>query len=149
MNKRLLLVEDNPADEKLTLRVLRKHPVAIDIEIARDGVEALDYLLGSGRHAGRDVSIQPDVVLLDLKMPRLNGLEVLARMRSDDRTRWVPVVILTASREEPDVLQSYRLGVNAYIRKPVDFSEFSESARVMTWFWLVLNERPPRHRGEP
>jgi two-component system response regulator len=149
MNKFVLLVEDNPADEKLALRAFQKHHRSLPIEVARDGMEACDYLFGTGPHAGRDVSNQPSVVLLDLKLPRVDGMEVLARIRSDDRTRCIPVVILTASREEKDVARSYRLGVNAYVRKPVNFDEFVEAAKTMSRFWLALNETPPPQRSGP
>ena len=147
MNKVMLLVEDNPTDEKLTLRAFKKRPATIQIEVVRDGVEALDYLFGTGAHSGRDVGTQPALVLLDVKLPRMSGLEVLARMRGDERTRTVPVVILTASREEQDVVRSYQLGVNAYLRKPVDFAEFATTAETIARFWLILNEAPPRQRS--
>jgi len=146
--KVLLLVEDNPTDEKLTLRAFKSRPPS-EIVVARDGAEALDYLFGTGHHAGRDLGYQPALVLLDLKLPRVDGLEVLARIRSDDRTRGVPVVILTASREEQDIVRSYHLGVNAYIRKPVDFAEFAAAAETIGRFWLTLNEAPPRQRNGP
>ena len=148
MNKVMLLVEDNPTDEKLTLRAFKNRPPS-EIVVARDGAEALDYLFGTGVHAGRDPGTQPALVLLDLKLQRVDGLEVLSRIRSDDRTRGVPVVILTASREEQDIVRSYQLGVNAYIRKPVDFAEFAAAADTIGRFWLTLNEGPPRQRIAP
>ena len=147
LQRRLLLVEDNPTDEKLTLRAFKKANIANEIVIARDGVEALDYLFGTGTFAGRDTTIQPMVVLLDLKLPRIDGLEVLRRIRADERTRLVPVVILTASREDEDLLKGYSLGANAYVRKPVDFSEFAAAAKTVGLFWLLLNERPPARGG--
>jgi two-component system response regulator len=148
MSKILLLVEDNPTDEKLTLRAFRSRPPS-EVVVVRDGAEALDYLFGTGDHAGRDLAIQPALVLLDLKLPRVGGLEVLARMRADDRTRGIPVVVLTASREDKDVVRSYELGVNAYIHKPVDFAEFAAAADTIGQFWLGLNEAPPRGRRTP
>lgn len=144
--KNILLVEDNPDDEALTIRALRKNGIANELIIARDGVQALDYLHGTGEWAGRDTSIQPAVVLLDLKLPRVDGLEVLQRMRADARTRFVPVVVLTSSREEQDILKSYTLNVNSYVRKPVDFTEFTEAVKHLGMYWLLLNELPP---GDP
>lgn len=142
MTATLLLVEDNPTDEKLTLRAFRQRAEAAHVVVVRDGVEALDYLFGIGEHAGRDTWEQPRLILLDVKMPRVDGLEVLARIRADHRTRELPVVILTASREEQDVVRSYALRVNAYVRKPVDFAEFTTAAEVIGHLWLVLNEPP-------
>lgn len=147
MNNAILLVEDNPSDEKLTLRAFKKCNVANEVVVARDGAEALDYLFGIGVHAGRDASALPALVLLDLKLPRVDGLEVLRRIRADGRTRLLPVVILTASREEEDIVTSYSLGANAYVRKPVDFAEFVEAAKTVGLFWLLLNEPPPPARG--
>lgn len=147
MTATLLLVEDNPTDEKLTLRAFERRAEAASVVVVRDGLEALDYLFGTGKHAGRDTYEQPRLVLLDVKMPRLDGLEVLARIRTDHRTRELPVVILTASREEQDVERSYALGVNAYVRKPVDLAEFTRTAEVIVHLWLVLNE-PPLPRTE-
>jgi CheY-like chemotaxis protein len=142
----ILLVEDDPDDEALTLRALRAAHVGDEVVVVRDGVEALDYLFGTGRHAGRDVSLQPRVVLLDLKLPRLDGLEVLRRIRADERTRLLPVVILTSSAEDRDRVESYRLGANSYVRKPVDFGRFAEAIRQLGLYWLRLNQPPPRQR---
>jgi CheY-like chemotaxis protein len=141
--KTILLVEDNPDDEALAVRALKRNYISNEIVIAHDGVEALDYLFGSGAHAGRDLSIQPTVILLDLKLPRVDGLEVLRRLREDDRTRLLPVVVLTTSSEEQDMLSSYSLGCNSYIRKPVDFVQFSEAIRQLGLYWLLMNEPPP------
>lgn len=138
----ILLVEDNPDDEALTLRALRRSNISNEVVVARDGVEALDYLFGTGSHAGRDISIQPAVILLDLKLPRVNGIEVLKQVRSDPRTSVLPVVVLTTSKEEQDLLQSYSLGCNSYVRKPVDFVQFSEAVRQLGMYWLLLNEPP-------
>ncbi len=141
----ILLVEDNPDDVDLTLRALKKSNIANEVVVARDGVEALEYLFGTGKYAGRDPSAIPQVVLLDLKLPRMDGLEVLERIRADERTRLLPVVILTSSKEEQDLVQSYRMGANSYIRKPVDFNQFTEATRQLGMYWLVLNEAPPLH----
>ncbi len=141
--KVILLVEDNLDDAALTRRVLEKHSVYNQIVDAHDGVEALDYLFGTGLHAGRDVRQQPDLVLLDLKLPKLDGLEVLRRIRADPRTRLQPVVILTSSKEEQDVMAGYALGVNSYVRKPINFTEFSEAIRQLGLYWLLFNETPP------
>lgn len=145
-NKIILLVEDNPDDEALTLRALRKNQILNEIIVARDGVEALDYLFGTGAHAGRDTSIQPQLILLDLKLPKIDGLEVLKRLRADTRTALQPVAVLTTSNEERDVVSSYQLGVNSYIRKPVDFDQFIEAVRQLGIYWLVLNTAPPTGR---
>lgn len=142
-DKTILLVEDNPDDAALTLRALRKNNILNEIIVARDGVEALDYLFGTGKYAGRDTSIQPQLVLLDLKLPRTDGLEVLKRLRADPRTALQPVTILTTSSEEQDIVTSYRLGANSYIRKPVDFDHFIEAVRQLGLYWLVLNTAPP------
>ena len=144
MSRPILLVEDNPDDEALTLRAFRKHQISNPIVVAHDGVEALDYLFGTGAHAGRDTAEQPQVVLLDLKLPKLNGIEVLRRMRADERTRLQPVVVLTSSMEERDRLESYQLGCNSYVRKPVDFDEFLDAVRQLGLYWLLMNEPPPR-----
>lgn len=141
--KVILLVEDNPDDEALTLRALRKNDIPNEVVVARDGVEALDYLFGTGRWDGRDTREQPKLVLLDLKLPRLDGLDVLRRIRADDRTRLHPVVILTTSLEERDVISAYERGANGYIRKPVDFDEFMGAVRQLGLYWLALNVAPP------
>ncbi|HEV8537607.1 MAG TPA: response regulator [Bacteroidota bacterium] len=146
-HKTILLVEDNPDDELLTIRALRQNNIVNDIEVARDGTEALDYLFGTGKYAGRDSSIMPAVVLLDLKLPKMDGLEVLKRLRADNRTSLLPVVILTSSKEESDLVNGYKLGANSYIRKPVDFLQFIEAVKQLQLYWLVLNERPPGTRG--
>lgn len=143
MPKVILLVEDNPDDEALTLRALRKHKVANDVVVARDGAEALDYLFATGKHAGRNPREIPQVVLLDIRLPKVDGMEVLRRIRQDERTRYVPVVILTSSKEEQDLVNGYKLGANSYVRKPVDFDQFVEAARHLGLYWLVLNESPP------
>ncbi|MBW4453871.1 MAG: response regulator [Nostoc indistinguendum CM1-VF10] len=140
----ILLVEDNPDDEALTLRALKKNNIMNDVVVARDGVEALDYLFGKGMYADRDMSVMPHLILLDLKLPKMDGLEVLRHLRADDRTKILPVVILTSSKEEQDLINGYSLGANSYVRKPVDFSQFSESVRQLGLYWFVLNESPPR-----
>ena len=143
-DKSILLVEDNPDDEALTLRALKKDNNQNQVVVARDGAEALDYFFGAGAYTGRDMSVMPTVTLLDLKLPKVDGLEVLRRLRADERTRNLPVVILTSSKEEQDLLNGYKLGANSYIRKPVDFIQFTESVRQLGLYWLVLNEPPPR-----
>jgi len=147
MNKPILLVEDNPDDVKLTLRAFKQSNVLNPIIVARDGVEALDYLFGTGSHAGRDATELPAVMLLDLKLPKLDGIEILRRVRADERTRLLPVVVLTSSKEEHDIFQSYDLHANSYIRKPVDFDQFLEAVKQIGIYWLLLNEPPPA--GEP
>ena len=142
----ILLVEDNADDEKLTLRALEKNNIRNEVVVARNGAEALDFLFGTGGYTGRDLNVMPQVVLLDLKLPKLNGLEVLRRLRTDDRTKLLPVVILTSSNEEQDRIQGYGLGANSYVRKPVDFNQFSEAARQLGLYWLVLNEPAPTRR---
>jgi two-component system response regulator len=149
MSKTILLVEDNPSDEKLTIRGFKKSGVANEITVARDGAEALEYLFCTGKHADRDPGELPAVILLDLNLPLVGGLQVLERIRADPRTTLLPVVVLTASREEEDVLRSYSLRANAYIRKPVDFGEFAEAARTLGLFWLLLNQAPPARRDGP
>lgn len=139
----ILLVEDNPDDEALTLRALKKNNILNEVVVARDGVEALDFLFGEGAHAGRDMALTPEVVLLDINLPRINGLEVLEKIRANERTRLLPVVILTTSNEERDKLRSYTLGANSFVRKPVDFLQFSEAIRQLGLYWLVLNQSPP------
>ncbi len=141
--KIILLVEDNPDDEALTLRALKKNNILNEVVVARDGVEALDFLFATGTYAGRDISIMPQVILLDLKLPKVDGLEVLRRLRADARTKLLPVVILTSSNEEADIVNSYNLGANSYVRKPVDFAQFMEAVRQLGLYWLVLNEVPP------
>lgn len=140
----LLLVEDNPSDEELTLRALRKNNIVNEVVVARDGVEALEFLFGEGQYAGRDLKVQPALILLDLKLPRVSGLEVLQRIRADHRTAMLPVVVLTSSSQDEDILSSYRLGANSYVRKPVRFSDFSEAVRQLGMYWLLLNESPYR-----
>jgi two-component system, response regulator len=142
----ILLVEDNPDDEALTLRALQKNNIKNEVVVARDGVEALDYLFGNGKYSGRDTNVTPQVVLLDLKLPKIDGLEVLRRLRADDRTKLLPVVILTSSNEEQDRLTGYDLGANSYVRKPVDFNQFIDAVRELGLYWLILNERPPARR---
>lgn len=139
----ILLVEDNPDDVELTLHALRQEKLANAVEVARDGEEALDYIFCRGKHAGREFNHQPRVVLLDLKLPKVDGLEVLRALKGDPRTQGIPVVVLTSSREEKDLVNSYALGVNAYIQKPVDFDQFRETVKSLGWFWLVVNQPPP------
>lgn len=145
-NNIILLVEDNPDDEALTLRALKKNNILNEVVVARDGVEAIDYMHASGKYAGRDVSNLPQLVLLDLKLPKVDGLEVLRRIRADERTALQPVVILTTSIEDRDVISSYELGANSYIRKPVDFEQFMEAVRQLGLYWLVMNVPPPARR---
>jgi len=140
--KMILLVEDNPDDEKLTLRALTRNNLT-KVDVVRDGVEALDYLFATGAYAGRDVNALPTVVLLDLKLPKLDGLGVLRRLRADERTKRLSVVVLTSSKEEQDLMNSYNLGANSYIRKPVDFTQFIEAVRQLGVYWLELNEPAP------
>ena len=146
-DKVILLVEDNPDDEALTLRALKKSNIANKVVVARDGAEALDYLFATGTHTGSATSDLPQIIFLDLKLPKVDGLEVLRRLRADKRTKLLPVVILTSSKEEQDIINGYSLGANSYIRKPVDFEKFAESARQLGLYWLVLNESPPRLSG--
>jgi CheY-like chemotaxis protein len=143
LNRMIMLLEDNADDEALTIRALRKNNIQNEVVVAHDGVEALDYLFGTGPHAGRDTRIKPLVVLLDLKLPKIDGLEVLRRLRADERTKFIPVVVLTSSKEEQDLINSYSFGCNSYIRKPVDFVQFVEAVRQLGLYWLVLNEAPP------
>lgn len=140
----ILLVEDNPDDEALALRALKKNNIANPVFVAHDGAEALDYLFGSGLYADRNVNEAPAVILLDLKLPKIDGLEVLRRLREDERTRLVPVVILTTSNEERDVVNGYRLGANSYVRKPVDFDQFNRAVGQLGLYWLLINQPPPR-----
>ena len=141
-NETILLVEDNPDDVELTLRAFKKNNIANNMVIARDGVEALDYLFGNGAYADRDTSDTPRIILLDLKMPKLDGLQVLERLRADERTRFTPVVILTSSKEEQDLVKGYKSGANSYVRKPVDFNQFVEAVRHIGLYWLLINESP-------
>lgn len=141
----LLLVEDNPDDEALAVRALKKNHVLNEVIVVRDGSEALDYLYGTGKYEGRDVTKQPEVILLDLKLPKVDGLEVLKRIRSDERTKYLPVVVLTSSSEEKDLVESYKLGANSYIRKPVDFQQFSDAIQQLRLYWLVLNVSAPNN----
>lgn len=145
--KIVLLVEDNADDEELTRMAFEASNLLNELVVVRDGAEALDFLFATGAHAQRDPSIVPQVVLLDLKLPKVSGLDVLRRIRADERTRTTPVVVLTSSIEEEDVIRSYELGANAYVRKPVDFGEFAEAATRLGVFWFLLNEPPPRHRS--
>ena len=139
----ILLVEDNPTDAELTLRAFKARNFANQVFVARDGAEALDFFFGDGSHPLRDIGVVPKVVLLDLKLPKVDGLEVLRRLKADERTRTIPVVILTSSREEPDIAAAYRLGANSYIVKPVDFEAFARAVSEVGLYWLLLNE-PPR-----
>jgi two-component system response regulator len=143
MEKTIMLVEDNPDDEELTLRALRKASIANDVFVARDGQEALDFLFGTGQHAGREPQTMPAVVLLDLKLPKLDGIDVLQRMRADPRTRLVPVVVLTSSSEDEDMLRSYQSGANSYVRKPIEFSEFAHAVTQLGMYWMLINQTPP------
>jgi len=143
-DRTILLVEDNPDDEELTLRAFRQNNILNEVAVVHDGQEALDYLFCEGAHTARDPRHMPAVVLLDLKLPKIDGLEVLRRVRADERTRLQAVVILTSSKEEQDLVNGYRLGANSYIRKPVDFTKFMEAVRQLGFYWLVLNEPPPR-----
>jgi two-component system response regulator len=145
--KIILLVEDNPDDELLTLRALKKSNILNEVVVVRDGVEALDYLFCMGDYADRDINLAPQVILLDLRLPKLDGLEVLGRLRADERTCLLPVVVLTSSDEEKDIVESYKMGANSYIRKPVDFAQFIEAVRQLGLYWLVLNQGPPSARG--
>ena len=142
--KEILLVEDNSDDIELTVMALKEAKITNPVVVARNGVEALDYLFGTGAHAGRDTAVQPVVVFLDIKLPLLNGIDVLKRMRADERTRRTPVVMLTSSTEQADIARTYDLGANSYVRKPVDFAEFSEAVRQLGVYWLGLNEPSPR-----
>ena len=144
--KVILLVEDNPDDEALTLRALKRDRFLNEVVVVRNGLEALDYLFATGAYAERDMRVMPEIILLDLKLPKMDGLEVLRRIRADDRTRLLPVVILTSSDEERDVIEGYKLGANSYVRKPVDFTRFAEAVRQLKLYWLVLNEFPPKGR---
>lgn len=140
----ILLVEDNPDDEVLTLRALQKNNIRNEVVVMRDGAAALEFLFCTGPHSARDPADVPELILLDLNLPKVDGLEVLGRLRADERTKLLPVVILTSSKQDQDVVKSYRLGANSYIRKPVDFEQFVEAVRHLGLYWLVLNEPPPQ-----
>ena len=142
--KMILLVEDNPDDEALTLRALRKNNISNNLVVVRDGAEALDFLFGTGSYADRDIHNLPQIVLLDLNLPKIGGLDVLRRIRQEEHTHLLPVVILTSSKEEQDLIKGYSLGANSYVRKPVDFNQFIEAVHQLGLYWLVLNETPPR-----
>lgn len=148
VNKTILLVEDNPDDVDLTLRALKKNNIKNEIVVAGDGAEALDYLFGTGKYSGRDLMMMPTIILLDLKLPKIDGLEVLRRIRANKLTKLLPVVILTSSSEEQDIINGYSLGVNSYVRKPVDFNQFAEAVSQLGLYWLLLNELPPIKNGE-
>lgn len=146
-DKIILLIEDNPDDEALTLRALEKNNIKNDVVVVRDGAEALDYLFGTGSYAGRDLTVMPQVTLLDLKLPKVDGLEVLRQLRANELTRLLPVVILTSSNEEQDLVNGYGLGANSYVRKPIDFGEFIDAVRQLGLYWLILNEPAPVLKG--
>jgi len=141
--KIILLIEDNPDDEALTLRALEKNSIKNEVVVARDGAEALDYFFGTGSYAGRDLTVMPQVTLLDLKLPKIDGLEVLRQLRANELTRLLPVVILTSSNEEQDRVNGYGLGANSYVRKPIDFGQFTDAVRQLGLYWLILNESAP------
>jgi two-component system response regulator len=145
-SKTILLVEDNPDDVELTIRALKKNNIANAIAVVSDGEEALDYLAATGKYANRQPADLPQVVLLDLKLPKIGGIEVLRALRADPRTKLLPVVVLTSSSEEPDIITSYQLGANSYVRKPVNFADFLEAVRQLGLYWLVLNQAPPVNR---
>jgi len=142
-SKTILLVEDNPDDVELTLHAFKKNNIKNDITVAYDGAEALDFLFGTGKYSGRDITVMPTVILLDLQLPKVGGLEVLRQIRADERTKLIPVVILTSSKQEEDLVTGYSLGVNSYVRKPVDFNQFAEAVSRLGLYWLLLNEAPP------
>src|SRR5438132_11642658 len=145
-DKIILLIEDNPDDEALTLRALEKNNIKNDVVVARNGAEALDYLFGTGSYSGRDLTVMPQVTLLDLKLPKIDGLEVLRQLRTNELTRLLPVVILTSSNEEQDRVNGYGLGANSYVRKPIDFGQFLDAVRELGLYWLILNEPAPTTR---
>jgi two-component system, response regulator len=145
--KSILLVEDNPDDVELTIRALKKNNIRNEIIVVNDGLEALDFLFGAGKYEGRDPGDMPTLILLDLKLPKIEGLEVLRRVRADERTRLLPVVILTSSNEEQDLVRGYTLGTNSYVRKPVDFDQFAKAVGFLGFYWLLINESPPA-KGE-
>lgn len=142
----IMLVEDNPGDVALTLRALKKNNIANEVIVVQDGQEALDYLFCTGKYANRGPGGMPCVILLDIKLPKIDGIEVLRRVKSDERTQVIPVVMLTSSKEEEDVVRSYKLGANSYIRKPVDFDKFAETMKLLGMYWLLMNEPPPTAR---
>ena len=148
ITKTILLVEDNPDDVELTLHALKKNYIKNEVTVAYDGAEALDFLFGRGKYSGRDTSMLPTVILLDIKLPKIDGLEVLRQLRSNELTKLVPVVILTSSKEEQDIISGYSYGVNSYVRKPVDFNQFAEAVNHLGLYWLLLNEIPPTKKGE-
>jgi len=143
LNKTILLVEDNLDDVELTLHALKKNNIKNEVTVVLDGAEALDFLFGTGKYSGRDLTEMPTVILLDLKLPKIDGLEVLRRLRTNELTKLLPIVILTSSKEEQDVINGYSLGVNSYVRKPVDFNQFAEAVKHLGLYWLLLNELPP------
>jgi two-component system response regulator len=143
-NKVILLVEDNPNDEELTRLAFEQNHITNPMVVARNGVEALDYMFGTGAHEGRDITELPQVIVLDLKLPKVSGLQVLEALRANECTRCVPVVILTSSKEDEDIVSAYKLGTNAYVQKPVDFTQFTTAVKQLGLFWLLLNESPPR-----
>jgi two-component system response regulator len=145
--KSILLVEDNPDDVELTLRAFKLNSIKNEIIVAKDGVDALDFLFCAGRHAGRDPNEMPALIVLDLKLPKIEGLEVLRRIRADERTRLLPVVILTSSKEEQDLVSGYALGTNSYVRKPIDFNQFTKAVGFLGLYWLLINEPPPIQGG--
>jgi two-component system, response regulator len=145
-SKKILLIEDNPDDEDLMIRALKKNNIANEIVVTRDGVEALDYFFGTGKFTERDLNEFPQLVLLDLKLPKIDGLEVLKRLRADERYKYVPVVVLTTSTEQRDIVESYQLGANSFVQKPVDFNEFMEATRQLGTYWLLLNQTVPQRK---
>lgn len=142
-NKTILLVEDNSDDVDLTLHALKKNNIKNDVKVVNDGAEALDFLFGTGKYSGRDLNLMPAIILLDLKLPKVDGLEVLRKIRANERTKLLPVVILTSSKEEQDIVNGYSFGVNSYVRKPVDFNQFADAVSHLGLYWLLLNEIPP------
>jgi two-component system, response regulator len=147
-NKTILLVEDNLDDVDLTLHALKKNKIKNEVKVVNDGAEALDYLFGTGNYAGRDLSVMPTIILLDLNLPKVDGIEVLKRIRESPLTHFLPIVILTSSKEEQDVINGYKFGVNSYVRKPVDFVQFSEAVNNLGLYWLLLNESPPSGKND-
>jgi two-component system response regulator len=146
--KVILLVEDNPDDEELTIRTLKKNNIMNDIVVVRDGSEAIDYLYGKGKYLGRDLNIMPVIIMLDIKLPKISGLEVLKRIRSNEKSKLLPVVILTSSDEERDLIESYKLGANSYVRKPVNFGQFQKAVQQLALYWLLLNNAPPHIKSK-